>query len=264
MKKIVVCGAIRNVEKTLFDDYQRISEALSDFDLQWVFVESDSHDQTIEVVKGMMANNPKIRTEFCGKLTATLPYRTQRLAHARNLYTQIVRENYQDVDYVVVADFDGLNSAISKEAVDSSFKNKDWDVVTSNQSDVYYDIWCLRSTGWIERDCWKEYFDLSKKGADNLTAFKLAIAPLLRTIPKDSDWIEVDSAHGGFLIFKPEAFIAGTHIPFDSDGRETCEIVAYNADLRKAGYRIFINPAMINAEVTDHGRYQLWMKSQIK
>jgi hypothetical protein len=264
MKKIVVCGAIKNVEKTLFDDYQRILNALLDFDLQWLFIESDSRDQTIEVVKGMMEIDSKIRTEFCGNLASAMPYRTQRLAHARNLYTQIVKENYQDVDYVVVADFDGLNSAISKEAVDSSFKNKDWDVVTSNQTDVYYDIWCLRSAGWVEKDCWKEYFDLTKSGADNLTAFKLAIAPLLRTIPKDSDWIEVDSAHGGFLIFKPEAFIAGTHNPFDSDGRETCEIVAYNTDLRKAGYRIFINPAMINAESTDHGRYQLLMKSQIK
>lgn len=211
-----------------------------------------------------MEENKNIRAEFCGALESTMPWRTQRLAHARNLYTKIVKEEYSDVDYVVVADFDGLNSDITKEAVDTSFKRKDWDVVTSNQGDIYYDLWCLRAKGWVERDCWHHYFDLVNGGADHLVAFKYAIAPLIRNIPRDSEWMQVESAHSGFLIFKPEAFISGTHNPYGENGREACEIVAYNKDLTDAGYKIFINPAMINAEQTDHSQWLLSRRALVQ
>lgn len=256
-KNVVICGAVRSVDTTLIPDMDRISKALDDFNLKWLFIESDSNDATVNQLKQMMLEDSNIRAEFCGALESMMPNRTQRIAHARNLYTKIVKEEYPNVDYVVVADFDGLNSDINKEAVATSFKRKDWDIVTSNQGDIYYDIWCLRAKGWIEHDCWAHYRNLVSQGADHLVAFKYAIAPLLRNIPRDSDWLEVEGAHSGFLIFKPEAFVTGIHDPFTPDGKEACEIVAYNKMLHDAGYKFFINPAMINAESTNHSRWLL-------
>lgn len=254
-KKIVICGAVRSVQETIESDMERIGNALADFDIRWIFIESDSDDATVIILKKIIEQDSTVRAEFCGSLQGAMPYRTQRLAHARNLYTKIVREEYPDVDYVVVADFDGLNSDINIEAVRSSFKRNDWDVVTSNQEDIYYDIWCLRAKGWIEHDVWQHYFSIMQMGNDDVAAFNKAIAPYVRNIPSDSDWIEVDGAHSGFLIFKREAFIVGTHVPVSEDGKETCEIVAYNKDLKNAGFRFFINPAMINAKTTDHSYY---------
>lgn len=263
LKNIVVCAAVRNVASTLEQDIIRIEKALDGFNVKWLFIESDSEDNTVPILKNLMLGNPNIRTEFLGSLQSRFPWRTSRLAFARNLYTQIVRDEYKDIDYVAVADMDGLNSDLTKEAVQSSFKRKDWDVVTSNQGDIYYDIWCVRAKGWVEYDCWQKYGNMVNSGDDDIVAFKYAIAPLLRHIPRDSDWIEVDSAHGGFLIFKPEAFVSGTHYP-EANGKETCEIVAYNKGIRDAGFRIFINPAMINAESTDHSKFLLEKQGKIQ
>jgi len=262
MKNIVVCAAVRSVQNTLEDDMARINKALDGFNIKWLFIESDSEDATVEYLKRMMLENKNIRAEFLGSLQSSHPWRTQRLAKARNLYTTIVREEYSDTDLVAVADMDGLNADLTKEAVQSSFKRKDWDFVTSNQGDIYYDIWCLRAKGWIEHDVWHKYIDMVKYGENELTAFKHSIAPYLRHIPRDADWIEVESAHSGFLMAKPEAFIAGTHYP-ELNGRETCEIVAYNKGITDAGYRIFINPAMINAEKTNHSEYLLGQQGKI-
>ena len=72
------------------------------------------------------------------------------------------------------------------------------------------------------------------------------------TIPKDSDWIPVDSAFGGFAIYRRSIMNFGECRGSLDNGKEVCEHVAFHQDLRAAGARIYINPTLINAGLTSH------------
>jgi hypothetical protein len=72
-----------------------------------------------------------------------------------------------------------------------------------------------------------------------------------------AEWIEVESAFGGLAIYRREALLEGRYNGV-RDGEGICEHVPLHAELRAKGRRIFINPALINANRTDHsGRVQL-------
>ena len=66
------------------------------------------------------------------------------------------------------------------------------------------------------------------------------------------DWIEVDSAFGGFVIFKKNILKNCLYVGTYPDGSPICEHVPFNKQIRNNGGRIFINPQLINAKSTEH------------
>jgi hypothetical protein len=70
------------------------------------------------------------------------------------------------------------------------------------------------------------------------------------TIPEDSDWIEVDSAFGGFAIYRRSS-LADTAA---YEGVE-CEHVTFHDHIRRNGGRIFINPKLINGVESGHSEW---------
>ncbi len=78
MSNILVCGAIRNVATTLLDDVLRISAAVTEHNVKWLLIESDSSDGTTDIAT-RIGSSKNFRIEFCGKLETTFPMRTQRL-----------------------------------------------------------------------------------------------------------------------------------------------------------------------------------------
>jgi len=272
-QKMLVVGLTRNCERHLFKTYSRLKAAFVDFDLHWLIVESDSSDSTLAILKQLKLNDSKFNYVSFGALTPTMPARTQRIAHCRNFYTEQVRSNseYSSFDYVVAADFDGINNLLTRAGVLSCWDYDGWDVVSANQSGRYYDIWCLRHISWSPDDCWKKYAKLRSRGLSHFKASRKAVYSRMIRIKNDSPWLEVDSAHAGLTIYTKESFIAGKHIWQDTDGEETCEIVQYNEELRSKGYRIFINPKLINGGINEHSRqsylyhqFYVFLKSKIK
>jgi hypothetical protein len=67
-------------------------------------------------------------------------------------------------------------------------------------------------------------------------------------IPKDSPWIEVDSAFGGLAIYDALLYFNSSYSSRNSDGSQICEHVALHEQIRNSGGRIFINPQMINSD----------------
>ena len=55
----------------------------------------------------------------------------------------------------------------------------------------------------------------------------------MRIIPTNSDWIEVDSAFGGLAIYKKKCFDIGHYVGTYSNGKEVCEHVSFNLQLKK-------------------------------
>ena len=128
-------------------------------------------------------------------------------------------------------------------------------MVSANQSGRYYDVWALRHPLWSPNDCWEELEFRRRYIKFPELALAYSIRSRMIKIPKNSKWIEVDSAFGGLAIYKSELFsLDGKYSGLTSEGRKTCEHVEFHKSLTESGKRIFINPRLINARITDHSR----------
>jgi hypothetical protein len=178
-----------------------------------------------------------------------MPKRTARLAHARNRILEEVQRNpkYANIDFIAMADLDGINRDITSEKIERCWSLKDpWDIITANQPDRYYDIWTLRHPDWSPGDCLAQRSTLENI-MDKDAANNLAVKAKQVSIDPSRGMIEVDSAFGGLGIYKKEAFLSGRYIGLDARGNEVSDHISFHKDLKNAGYRIYINCALVNS-----------------
>jgi hypothetical protein len=257
-KPVLVVGIVKNIEKTLKKDIKNIGNALSFFqEVHWFLVESDSSDNSKQTLSELKNANKNFFYTSIEILDKSYNFRTERLAIARNKYLSHIRDRIDtnEFPYIVIADFNLLNSKLSMESVISSWSRTDWDVVTANQSSRYYDIWALRHPLWSPNDCWEQHEFLKKyiKTPEIVNSYSLRSRML--KIPKDSDWIAVDSAFGGFAIYRSSFLLNDVYYEGKNDvGNMICEHVPFNRKIKELGARIFINTNLINAHYTDHSR----------
>lgn len=253
--KILVTGVARNCAKTIKKDYSRIATALGSFpNVQWLIIESDSSDGTVTKLKELEAMNNHFRYITLGNLYKDIPLRTERIAYCRNSYINEINTNpeYINLDYVIVADFDGINDSITETGIISCWIRQDWDVCTANQKGPYYDIWALRHPSWSPNDCWAQYkFFIDNKVNPEKSLFS-AIHSRMIVISEHTNWIEVDSSFGGFAIYRKICLQGATYSGINADGGEICEHVTLHQQIKSHGYKIFINPQLINAKFTEH------------
>jgi hypothetical protein len=87
------------------------------------------------------------------------------------------------------------------------------------------------------------------------SAITFSIRSRMLKISKKSEWIKVDSAFGGFAIYKSKFLLMENYYKgLDDNGKIVCEHVSFHKKLTEYGARIYINPAMINTKYTDHSR----------
>ncbi|MEA9598577.1 hypothetical protein VC178_01540 [Polynucleobacter sp. AP-Sanab-80-C2] len=251
---VLLAGTGRDVASYIASEMKHLLSSLKNFKKVFILViESDSSDNTVEVLQELKKNIPNFDYLTLGKLAGEIPVRTERIAYCRNQIVKLVKEDpkYAEVDFVMLADLDGLNTHLNATSVAECW-NTDvpWDVVTANQLDFYYDVWTLRHKHWSPGDCIVQQSSLeSILGYDQ--SVNLAVWAKQAKLPITAGYIEVEAAFGGFAIYKKQAYITGTYVGSGvSDGvrHEACEHVAHCADMRKAGYRIFINSALINCK----------------
>lgn len=257
-KPVLVVGIVKDIEKTLKSDIKNIGMALSFFkDIHWFLVESDSSDksqQTLLEMKDIIKNFDFISIEIP---VNSYNFRTEILAMARNKYLAHIRDHIDPIEfpYIVIADFNSLNNKLSVESVISSWARNDWDVVSANQSARYYDIWALRHPIWSPNDCWEQHEFLKNYIRLPEIVNSYSLRSRMIKIPKNSEWIAVDSAFGGFAIYKTRFLMNNVFYEGKNHaGHMTCEHVALNQKLKELGAKIFINPALINTHYTDHSR----------
>jgi len=224
-----------------------------------LIIESDSDDDTVNILEGLKEINDNFDFISLGKLSLHFPLRTDRIARCRNIYVNEITNNpkYDDIDYVAVVDLDGLNSEISEKAVASCWLHDNWQAITANQRGPYYDIWALRHNLWSPNDCWSQYnfFNLYNKNLqDNLN---FAVYSKMLKIPEDTPIIKVDSAFGGLAIYVKSIFNSCTYIGITESGSEVCEHVHFNKCINNLGGNIYLNPQLINAYYTEHTSHLL-------
>jgi len=253
--ELVIVGNTRNGASMIGREINNLRQSTINFKkVSFFIVESDSSDSTLIELKELAKQIPNFDFVTLGSLSTLMPKRTQRLAHCRNRSLDEIINNsrYSSVDYVAVADLDGVNEALSAEAIQTCWDTPvAWDVVTANQEGLYYDIWTLRHPVWCPNDCWKQYHQLlGMFGPEQ--ALELAVASKMLHLDRSAGFVEVDSAFGGFGIYKREAFISGRYNGLNEVENQISDHIPFHADLKRKGYNIYINSALINAVETEH------------
>ena len=271
---VLIVGLARNCEKQLTESVTKLRESFSSARmLRFIIVESDSADGTQDVLKRLAVENKNFNYVSLGHLQEQYPKRTDRITFCRNHYLKLIKNcsEYQDVDYVVIADLDGVNDKLSSDSVATCWSRTDWDVCTANQDGPYYDIWALRHPLWSPNDCWKQADFLKSQGAGRFKSIFSAVYSRMIRIEPRSEWIEVESAFGGIAIYRKTVLQNVGYVGLTPNGEEFCEHVSLHQQIRQNGGRIFINPRMINAAVVEHARnatglglVRFWFRCQLR
>lgn len=264
----LLVGTVSNVEKKLESEIGKIVKAIQRIgDLDIFLVESDSTDKTLTILENLKGENPNFSYKTFGILKPKYPERTERIRFCRNAYVDYIRTYAEERrwDFVIVADLDGMNSAISEKRILNSLKkDNQWDACFANQTLGYYDLYALRAENWVEQDC---FYDLHKLQEDNIYKKKYSL-PLLdflsvflhfdklrkKAIYKKMRWLKGDlipvkSAFGGFGIYKSEIFNRFNYVKTNSVGVSECEHLDLHYQCTQNGFRLFIDPGLINNHI---------------
>lgn len=254
-KKILIVGVTRNSSRRLHRLHTIFEEAFSDFERTYFVVESDSSDDTVKVLEEMALKDSRFNFISLGILRNQLKSRSERVAKCRNVYLEFFREKQKTIDYayLVIADWDEVNYGLKKESIDSCWADSTWDICSANQLGPYYDLWALRCTNWLERDCHNQFNQDSKFGVRR-AYFKYLIKPMYKK-RNPGAWIETDSSFGGLGIYKSE--VIGQEI-YKVDRESGCEHVLFHTAIKNRGYKIFINTSLINSNFTTNARHAIY------
>lgn len=250
---ILLAGPVRNASTQIDNDFKHLLSSLSQFKKVFCFVvESDSTDDTVVRLEQFSKELPNFSFVSIGQLSKKLSKRTDRIAYCRNLVIDAVAQDskYSDVDFIAMADMDGMNGLVTQEKIAQCWEvDEPWDVITANQLGEYYDIWALSHSYWNPMDCWEQKRKLENILGDK-SAQNIAVGCKQAAIDPRADLIEVDSAFGGLGIYTREAFLAGRYAGTDDQagGIDVADHIPFHRELRQKGYRIFINPALINCD----------------
>ena len=140
-----ICGTARysrNEFDAVFRNIEAIANRMQDYRI--VIFYDKSTDNTLVKLRKFKAKNPKLI--LMENKEPMLPFRTERLAHARNACLAKVLELNEVLhwDYFIVMDLDDVCAKpIKLPVLDYAFQNKDrWDSISFNRKD-YYDLWAL-------------------------------------------------------------------------------------------------------------------------
>jgi hypothetical protein len=148
-------------------------------------------------------------------------------------------------DYLVVADFDGINSRISQPRTIEELFSGDT-IVSANQSGHYYDILALRAPSWVEED-YRISMIKTRDGNDPLAGVLEFVSSKQRRISKSEPPIKVSSAFGGLAIYPVPLLDGCRYEPTElSPNIWECEHVGFNARALRNGGQMIILPALRN------------------
>ena len=267
-ENVLIVGTVSNVSNVLVKDFERVFKSLSRFNsVSTYLVESDSTDKTNKVLSELKGKYSNFKYAELGTLRNTIPDRIERIRFCRNVYVKFIRDNMgeKNWEYIIVVDLDGMNSKLTKVAVDTCFEDSaNWDACFANQKYGYYDLYALRHPEWMPNNC---FDDLAKEkakiplkyfGSNNLflkiialyifdRARKVTIYDKMKILEVNSEWIKVQSAFGGFGIYKSKLLIECNYDRVSDSQFLASEHVDINTKLISKGYSLFINPNLVNS-----------------
>jgi hypothetical protein len=218
-------------------------------------VESDSTDDTAGLLTSLKARDRRIDFVSLGNLESQESDRIRRIAKCRNTYMEKLDELLaagQTIDFVVVADLDGVNSKVSLgEPIEELISESK--VICTNQRSRYYDILALRKLGWVEEDYRMLNCREISSGQDPLIAYIHNVSNKQLKIHYSSPSIPVESAFGGLALYPSRALAGLRYSPeLLSPGINECEHVSLHGLVKRRGFEIEISPSLRNSGSLRH------------
>ena len=251
----LIVGTIRNGSASIEEDLQVLLDSLNlVLPTVALVVESDSHDGTQQVLENLAARDSRINFISLGNMEPKIPDRIARLRYCRNIYVREIRDNpiLASKELIIVADLDGINRKITskaiREAINSNFA---WDVLTANQTGGYYDLLALRHPYWCPNNYLLEIEWFSKFISGPRTLRHCKEERMLK-IPRTCPPIEVDSAFGGFGIYRKWIFHEFDYSLENETIVSEIDHVTLHRKAKARGAKIFIHPGLINSNINIH------------
>ena len=219
-QKVLICGVAKNVAKDFYRNQKEIKNIASLFqDYRVIVYENNSTDDTKKLFSDWSEQDEKViflsedlTDDFIRNYTPLQGNcRTQFIARARNIVLKkAFYKEFSAFDYLIMLDLDDFYELNLKELKKVILKpEKNWDAVFANGS---YDLYALKSPEFPhgpELLSWRFYGENLKTIGENLAASL-----------KKNKWLKVDSAFGGFAIYKKNAIKNCLY-----DGRVTLELL---------------------------------------
>jgi hypothetical protein len=268
--KILIVGTLTNPSKKLNRDLDSILNSIDDgSEIEVHLVESDSKDSSNKYLQEQSRKRKNFSYNSLGRLKGEIPDRVERIRYSRNHYVAYIRERYSTSawDWIIVADLDGMNSELTKKGLMSGVELlQRYDAVFANQKFGYYDLYALREKNWMPNDPITELYDRileieEKFKYKKFNKFRsrreifraktnLVYNKMLK-LNENALPIEVDSAFGGLGIYHPRIFLECDYSPIHQDLIQS-EHVDFHLKARQKGFKLVINPTMINSAYNTH------------
>lgn len=205
--KCFVCGCVRNVAKYLPAVFQNIRKLQTVFDEICILMAyDDSDDNTLDLLKSIQKTTP--RFYILVETEPLLPGRTENIARARNALLQNIHHlqdtisEFREYSYFCMIDMDNISAGKVNPDVLAPFLNRtDWDALMFSR-EIYYDVWALSIRPYVF-SCWHWYNrEVSLYIIEKMKAYFHQKISVLR----DTELLEVDSAFGGFGLYRLSKF----------------------------------------------------------
>lgn len=275
--KILVVGTLSNASRKFASDFRNLKKELENIAfVDYHFIESDSTDETVRVLEGFAARHHNFTFKSLGKLRPHIPDRIERIRYCRNEYVHYIRENLliQCWDYVIVADLDGMNQRITgKKVIKAIGKMTKRDAIFANQLFGYYDIFALRCGGWVTEDLIKVAVENTNHQFSEPSFINYirrqrlrqrTIYQQMKVIFPGQNVIEVESAFGGFGIYRAEIFQKYDYSLEVNEVPDGSEHITLHRKLKNAGFTLAIDPALINNWLNEYNINKLVFVRVIK
>jgi tetratricopeptide (TPR) repeat protein len=276
-KRAVFVGCARECAENIQGALANVANIASLFQTaSYIFVENDSSDATRDLISRWCAQRASAKLVNLDGLAASYMARTMRIAAARNTYLDIVRSEFPEYDYLIVADLDdaGVTPFEAIEvlrAIEYCETNSACTAVFPVQQ-YYYDWFALRQKTLCPGDIFEEAFDRTSVERDAGSVARDVLAPkifqIYDAIGMAKEPMEVDSAFGGVGIYKmprviknrrsylghkPKALSAADRrrlgFPEDGDiGWQVCEHVEFHRGFTDNAEKLFLLPWFRNAD----------------
>lgn len=253
-KSILFCGVIRNVEKTLSRNLERILRTGSYFgEFDMFFYENDSSDRTKEILKTSDISNLHFQCEN-NKFDYTQRHndegftRCSRIAFARNKCVDFIKANRSKYDYIAVIDMDLIGGWSYLGFLNSIYVLREENVGCCTSYGVLGDF-----TGKLPL----EQIDLEHHNHLMYDSFAFRRLGFYKPITsKDMachnkikvKWREkpfnVRSNFNGLGIYKANVFYDFHYVVTKQD---KCEHISLHDHINNLGFKVVLNPSLITS-----------------
>ena len=255
--KLYFVGTIFNVEYSIRDKIKfLISNLSTNYDLRFFIVESDSTDNTVSVLHDLQNSYACFTFISLGTLKQMFPSRIKRIAYCRNRYIEWLRDQaIRDDDKIFVVDLDEeLDVRLFVKTLHEALA-QNLDVTFASSSWRYYDIFALRSKGWVDESFNREISNFLNLGAGSLTEARWQfIYSKMRHIQSSASKIPVLSAFGACCMIQGYVFNGVPNLSYDLSkaSEDECEHINFNYQIKNAGFHLWILPSFRSSSINKH------------